>query len=337
MDMMTNDDQDTIAATVASFLADRMPVVGRGRDHVTEGPEIDPLVWRECAELGWLSLGIAEADGGVGYGLVEEMMLFRELGRSVAPGPFLPGVLAAHLAVAAGDRELATAIISGERRVALGTPIGVASISLTVSAELSVVHIDGADLVVVCDADGAALVPVSGCDIAAIDSIDGSVTVGRGRAAEVPAIAFAPATQAAIFQRGLVLAAAAAVGIAEAALAVAVAYAGVRVQFGKPIGVNQAIKHWCADMAVQADGAFAQACYAAVAVQDALAGAATEAAVAKYFADDAARRNGEGSVQIHGAIGFTSEATPYRFVLRAQLLSQCLAGRAALLDTVVGR
>ena len=74
-----------------------LPVVGLGHYEPPSGAEIDPSVWRECADLGWLSLGLAEQDGGVGYGLAEEAVLFRELGRGLAPGGFLPGVLAAHV------------------------------------------------------------------------------------------------------------------------------------------------------------------------------------------------------------------------------------------------
>src|SRR5258706_16271140 len=105
------------------------------------------------------------------------MMLFRVLGRGVAAGPFLPGVLGAHLAVAAGDQELAQAIMSGARRVALGTRIGPATIGTSLTADLSVVHVDAADLVLVCDAAGAVLVPAHDCALVPIDPVDGSVTV----------------------------------------------------------------------------------------------------------------------------------------------------------------
>lgn len=336
MDLMTTGEQDEIAGTVASFLANRLPVASGGTTQAVSPFEIDPGLWQECAGLGWLALGLSEAAGGVGYGLAEEIMLFRELGRGVAPGPFLPGVLGAHLAAAAGDFGLASEIASGETRVALGSPIGLASVGDTVTAELSVVHTDGATLVLVCDDTASALVPAGECDIEPIDPVDGFITTGRTRVDAVASVAWADNAKAPIFEHGLVLAAASAAGVAEAAVAVAVGYAGLRVQFGKPIGVNQAIKHWCADMAVRADGAFAQVCYAAVAVRDRLPGAAVEAAIAKYFADEAARLNSEGAVQIHGAMGFTSQATPYRFVYRAHLLARCLASRAGLLDRVIG-
>jgi alkylation response protein AidB-like acyl-CoA dehydrogenase len=336
MDLMPSDDQLEIAATVAAFLADRLPVTGRGSHHVVSGPEIDPEIWRTCAGLGWLALGLGEEHGGVGFGPAEEIMLFRELGRGVAPGPFLPGVLAAHLAACVGDAALTESITSGVAKVALGTPVRPASIGAIVDAEVSVVHTDGAEFVLVAGAGAAALVPAAACGIAPIDPVAGSTTTGRGRIEGVDAVAWADAGACPVYDRGLVLAAASATGVAEAALALAVGYAGQRVQFGKPIGVNQAIKHRCADMAVAADGAFAQVCYSALAVGDRMPGSSVEAAIAKYAADEAARIACEGAVQIHGAMGFTSEATPHRYVYRAHLLARCLASRAALLDRIVG-
>jgi alkylation response protein AidB-like acyl-CoA dehydrogenase len=337
MDLMPSAEHDDIVDTVRSFLSARIPVTGRGHGHVTDGPELDPALWYECAELGWLGLGLPESAGGVGYGLVEEMLLFRELGRGVVPGHFLPGVLGAHVAAAAGDLDLATSIVSGDVLVALGTTVGPTNIGRSVTGELSVVHSDRAELVVVCNEHVASLIRLADCAIGPVDPVEGSVSVGRGRADVVDAVAWITAATDPVFLRGLVLAAAAATGVAEAALALAVQHAGQRIQFGRPIGVNQAIKHWCADMAVSAEGAFAQSCYAAVAVRDGLPEAATEASIAKYHADEAARRNSEGCVQIHGAMGFTSEAVPHRYVSRAHLLGRCLATRPNLLDRIVQR
>lgn len=329
-------EQDEIAATASALLADRVPVVGRGHDHVA-ATEIDAGLWQTCADLGWLGLGLPEAQGGVGFGLTEEAVLFRELGRYVVPGPFLPGVLGAQLAAAAGDGDLAASIASGAVRVALGTTVGVARVGAVSTAQLSLAHVEEAALVVVADDGGAALVDIDACGVEVVDPVEGTVSAGRGRIEEVAAVASVDAATAPIFLHGLVLAAAISTGVAEAAMAVAVEYAGQRIQFGKPIGVNQAIKHRCADMAVRSDGAWSQVCYAAVAVSSRLPGAAEEAAIAKYFADEAARTNAAGAVQVHGAIGFTSEATPHRYVNRAHLMARTLASRAALLDRVVGR
>jgi alkylation response protein AidB-like acyl-CoA dehydrogenase len=329
MDLMPSHEHDEIAATVRSFIANRMPVAGRGPQHVIDGPEIDPGVWRECADMGWLSLGLPESLGGVGYGLVEEMMLFRELGRGLAPGPFLPGILGARVAGFGGHSALAGELVAGHKRVALGIPVG--------ADGLSVVHSAGADLVLVCEPNRATLFAADECAIESIDPVDGTVPVGRGIRPAGSGIASVDAADDPVFDRGLVLSAAASVGIAEALVELAADHARERQQFGKPIGAFQGIKHLCADMAVRADGGFAQVCYAAVSVQDQLEGAGFEAAVAKYYADEATRLNGEGCVQTFGALGFTSEAKPYRYVLRGHVLARCLMSRAGLLDRIIAR
>lgn len=335
MDLMPSDEHLEIAATVSALLARRVPVVGLGRKHGAGTVDIDAALWQECCDLGWLALGLPEAAGGVGYSVVEEAVLFRELGRGLAPGPFLPGVLGAHVAAVCGETALVTAIATGATRVALGTPVGRFDMD-TVSGDLSVVHAAGADLVVVCTPTATALFPASACAIIPIDGVDVSVSIGMGRCSGADAVARVAAAIAPVYDRALVLAAANAVGVAQGVLAVAVDYAKQRQQFGKAIGSYQAIKHPCADMAVRVDGAEAQVAYASVAVRDQLPGSATEAVVAKYYADEAARLNSDAAVQVHGAIGFTSEATPYRYVLRAHLLARCLVGRADLLDAIIG-
>jgi alkylation response protein AidB-like acyl-CoA dehydrogenase len=342
MDLMPSEEQDEIAATVAAFLAHRLPVQGRGSSFVEHGTGIEADVWSECCALGWLSLGLPEHAGGVGYSLTEEIILFRELGRAVAPGPFLPGVLAAHLAVAAGDDALAARIIDGSTMVALGSPIGVAAIGDAVTGDFSVVHTAGADLVLVCDADGAALLTIDGSSIEAIDPIDSAVPSGRWSSRGEQAMGYMPANASvlggiSIYSRGLVLAAAMAAGIADAATRLVVEYAKVRQQFGKPIGTYQAIKHRCADMAVAAEGAFAQTCYAAAALRDGVADADVEAVIAKYHADQAAHMATDGAVHMHGAIGYTSEALPHRYVYRANVVRNVLAQRTQLLDRILAR
>jgi alkylation response protein AidB-like acyl-CoA dehydrogenase len=337
VDLMPTDDEAAIADAAAAFLSERLPVTGRGHVHVTDGPEIDPALWTECAEMGWLGLALPEAAGGVGYGLIEEIMLFRELGRSVAPGPFLPGVLAARLALVSGDAALAAAIVAGTTRVALGTTIGDARVGSTVDGEVLLVHSDGAELVVVTDEHGAALVRMSDCAARPIDPVDGAVHQAVGRLAGAAAVAFVDAATEPLHARALVLTAAVQVGVAEAVLALAVEHARTRIQFGKPIGAFQAVKHRCSDSALRADGAWGQVCFAAVAVQDRRPDGLFEATVAKYYADEAGRLNGEASVQVHGAIGFTSEAVPHRYVLRTHLLARCVSARATLLDRIVPR
>jgi alkylation response protein AidB-like acyl-CoA dehydrogenase len=335
MDLMPSDDLLEFERTVASWLTAKVPVRGLGSEHVTRGHDLDPQLWRECADMGWLGLGLPESAGGAGGSLVEEAVMFRELGRAVAPGPFLPTVLAGHLAAAAGDTGLASAIGRGEVRVAMGTAAGSLHLDDSVRGELAVTHARDADLVVVCDRHRSALLRASDCALEAIDPVDGTVSLASGRANGVAPVVSIAADTAPIRDHGLVLAAATAVGLALGVLGVAVEYAGRREQFGRPIGSYQAVKHPLADAAVRAEGADAQVAYASIAVRDRISSASDEAVIAKWAADDAARRNAAMAVQVHGAMGFTAEATPYRYVLRAHVLGHTLALRRDLLDEII--
>jgi alkylation response protein AidB-like acyl-CoA dehydrogenase len=192
-------------------------------------------------------------------------------------------------------------------------------------------------LTLVCTPDQATLFDAGACAIEPIDPVDGTIPTGRGVHPKQPGLASVDAATDPVFERGLVLGAASSVGIAEALVELAAAHAQQRHQFGKPIGAFQGIKHLCADMVVRSDGAYAQVSYAAIAVEDRMDGAAFEAIVAKYYADEATRLNGEGCVQTFGALGFTSEATPYRYVLRGHVLARSLMSRTALLDRIIGR
>jgi alkylation response protein AidB-like acyl-CoA dehydrogenase len=116
------------------------------------------------------------------------------------------------------------------------------------------------------------------------------------------------------------------VGIAEATRDMATAYAKTREQFGKPIGVNQAIKHRCADMAVAADAAVNQLLFAALSVQEERPDADFQVAAARVVADQAALTNARHNVQVHGGMGFTAECDAHLYVKRAHLLGRTFGG-----------
>ena len=133
--------------------------------------------------------------------------------------------------------------------------------------------------------------------------------------------------------RATVLSAALLVGLAEAVRDDAVAYASERVQFGKPIGVFQAIKHPCADMAVRCEVALSQTLMAALHTRDGLADADFQAASAKAVASAAATRGAAANVQIHGGYGYTTEYDAQRFVKRAHVIDVFAgSGRSRLGD-----
>src|SRR5277367_3843840 len=95
-----------------------MPVERIRANRHAEAPIPDSL-WRECAELGLLTLGLDEEAGGSGRPFDDEVLLFVELGKRLAPGPFLASTLAVRVAAACGDVELAERIGGGQARVAL--------------------------------------------------------------------------------------------------------------------------------------------------------------------------------------------------------------------------
>jgi alkylation response protein AidB-like acyl-CoA dehydrogenase len=123
--------------------------------------------------------------------------------------------------------------------------------------------------------------------------------------------------------RALVLASAVQVGLAEGARDLAVEHAKNRVQFGKPIGVNQAIKHACVDMAVAADAAWQQTLFAAISLCSGRADARFQVLAAKAVAGRAAIDSAEAAIQVHGGMGYTYEHDVHLYLRRAHVLEQC--------------
>jgi hypothetical protein len=129
---------------------------------------------------------------------------------------------------------------------------------------------------------------------------------------------------------GRVLVATMLVGIAEQTRDMSVEYAKTRVQYGKPIGAFQAVKHRCADMAIRAQGAWDLTAVAALRLDTADDRAAPTAAAAKTVAVSAAITNAADNIQNHGAIGFTAEHEAHRYLKRARLLEPLCGAPTAL-------
>jgi alkylation response protein AidB-like acyl-CoA dehydrogenase len=330
MDLLPTAEQEEIARSTASFLAKELPV-SRLRERLDEPSPIDRAIWARAAALGWLALGLAEDVGGVGYGLAEEVMVFREIGRALAPGPLLASVLGARLAAASGDRALSESIVSGGTVVGLALPRPGTSTALApeVSADLDIFDGTWADVVLIVQPAGAALLPVSELTgVAPLPCIDETIRLSTGRADGISALAFLPAETDDLYRRGAVLTAAVLAGIAEATRDEATEYAKSRTQFGKAIGSYQAVKHACADMAIRSEAAASQVFFAALSIDSARGDAGFQAAAAKVVASDAARRNSAANVQIHGGMGFTFEQDAHLYVKRSQVLEQTFGSTA---------
>lgn len=326
MDLLPTPEQDEIISSVRSFLGSELPITRVRELQSSDGAAgvVGDDLWRRCAALGWFGLGLDEQRGGVGYGLTEESLMFRELGRHLTPGPFLATVLAARLA----PDPTRAAILDGSARVALvevhGGSVGAAG----VTGEAHVYDRAGAQLGLAVTPDGAALIDLAALsDLESVPGLDCTTSVATARAVAVAPVAYVGAGDDPVFQRGSVLVAAMASGIAEATRDLSADYAKSRVQFGKPIGVNQAIKHACTDMAVRAEASTMQTFFAAMSVDSHRGDAAFQVASAKVMATTSALQNARATIQTHGGIGFTWEHDSHLFLNRAHVLDHLLGSR----------
>jgi alkylation response protein AidB-like acyl-CoA dehydrogenase len=336
MDLLPSPEQEAIVASIARFLSAEVPPT-KVRAQLSEPSSVDPKLWSAVAGLGWFGLGLTDAAGGVGYGLPEEALLFREIGRHLAPGPFLATVLGARVATIAGH-DAAPGILDGSRVVGLAELHGGTCAADQVSGPLTLHDGVDADLAVVVTPVGAALVDPAGVtDLEPSASIDPGTRLATGRAERLRPLAFVGAAADPVFARGAVLASATLTGLAEAARDQAAEHARTREQFGRPIGVHQAVKHACTDMAVRAEAAVCLTYLAAVAVEDGRDDAGFQAASAKVVTGDAAVRNARANIQIHGGMGFTWEHDAHLLLKRAHVLSQVLGDRRHHLRDLLSR
>jgi alkylation response protein AidB-like acyl-CoA dehydrogenase len=315
IDLLPSDEQRQIVASVAEF-ASRELSIKRLWTSARGGARIGADLWRDIAELGWFGLGLPSERGGAGCTLIEEMLVTRELARHVSSPGVLATMIGAHVADEAGLHELRDDIIQGRLRVALANPI---------DDRAGLYHLfdaaDDAMLLTWTQVDCKLFASSAFRERVPIAAIDDSVMAERARNLDKP-IASLPVTKSALARRATLLVAAELVGISEAARDQAVEYAKVREQFGQPIGAFQALKHRCADMAVQAEIAYAQTFLAGLFELHEQADSLFQGAAARVLAGGAALGNASAAIQIHGAIGFTWDCDVHWLLKRAHLLRQ---------------
>lgn len=329
MDLMPTPEQDAIRDSVRAFLDAELPMPRVRALCGAAGDAYAPL-WRAAAELGFF------AD----YALTEQMVLFEELGRALAPGPWLGTVLAAQ--ALAGDTDAtAAAVFGGETRVALcldpvGGPLTLRGGRLT-GTRRAVLGAGLADAFLVVDDAGVLFAPRdTGVRVEASPSLDATNPVGTVAFADATATRLA-ADAARLRRAAVVLSCAEAVGGIARTVEMSVEYAKVRQQFGKPIGSFQAVKHRCADMAVRAEVARSATTYAAVSTRDGAADADFQVAVAKVLCANAYLQNAADNVQNHGGMGFTWECDAHLFVKRSRAFDAAVGPRRVQLDALVAQ
>ena len=319
MDFGITEDQHEIQRTARALLAERAKP-DRVREHA-EARSVDEELWRELCELGWPGIAVSEQHGGGGLGCVALSILCEELGRSLAPVPFLPTVMAASVIEQAGsdqqqERWLAP-LAAGEIRGALGSAVDG-------TAEL-VIGAPDAAVIVLLERDGsAALIAAADAELTPLASID--PTRSSARVSARSGAEELPGDVAAGVDRALVAASSELVGVCDRALEMTVAYVKERRQFGVPVGAYQAVSHRCAQMLLDTERARALTAQAAWRADADPEGLAEAAAMAKAAASEAGREVTASAIQAHGGIGFTWEADVHWLFKRAQLDAALLGG-----------
>ena len=316
-----DDDQQAIQRTAKEFLASRYPAEEVRRLALEDERGFTDEQWRAIAELGWPALVVAEDDGGLGLGVVELAVLQEQLGYALAPTPLLSTVAAALAISAAGDDGQRAAwlpgLAEGERRgtVAPLPPAGGMEFdghAITATLE-AVPDAADADLLVVPTGHGSlAAVDLhgEGVRVEAAEALDPTRRLSTITLERAPSTPLGGPDGAALARARDVIAVAVAaesVGVAQRAMEMAVEHARDRQQFGRPIGVFQAVSHPCAQMLLEVEGARSAVLYAAWALDDAPDEAPLAAAMAKAYASDAGWRVPAAALQVLGGIGFTWE------------------------------
>ena len=343
------EEQEELRKMVKRFLDEKSPESEVRRLMATE-EGYDLAVWRQMAdELALQGLGIPEAYGGQGYGPVELYVVFEEMGAALLCAPYFSSVaLAANALLQVGTeqdkQDYLPAIASGATiaTVALTDDAGqwnLADTSTRASATGDGWRVNGvrsyvtdgsvASLILVpaLTDGGLSLFAVSGdaegVERTSLPTMDQTRKQSRIVLSDAPARLIGEEGAAlGGLETTLHIAAAALaaeqVGGAQRVLNNSVEYAKTRVQFGRPIGSFQAIKHKCADMLLDVESAKSAAYYAAWAAQELNDELPVAASLAKSFCSEAYFHCAAENIQIHGGIGFTWEHHAHLYFKRAK-------------------
>jgi alkylation response protein AidB-like acyl-CoA dehydrogenase len=343
------DEQRELAATLRRFLQDKSGSSEVRRLMQTEAG-YDPRTWAQLAgQLGLPGLIIPEKHGGSGAGPVELALVCEEMGRALLCAPyFATAVLATAALLASGDEAAQEEFLPG---IADGATIATLAVSEddgawraegvsararrsgdgyvldgrksfvidghTAGLLLVVAQADGGPTLFAVrgDAEGLGRRPLQTLDLTrkqaalSLDAVPARLIGAEGSAADVVA---------ATLRLAAVALAAEQVGGAQRCLDMSVEYAKIRMQFGRPVGSFQAIKHMCADMLLEVESARSAAYYAAWAAQDGSDELPLVASLAKACCSEAYFRAAADNIQIHGGIGFTWEHDAHLYYRRAK-------------------
>ena len=352
MDFDFTENQGVLRKSARQFLTGKCPT-SLVRSVEESGVGYGAELWEKMAELGWPSLAVAEEFGGGGGTFLDVCILVEEMGRALAPVPFIPVVLSQYAIMEAGSAEqkkkLLPDLASGKLKMTLGlyesgfsfdpaaiktgasrkgdqyilkgekqlVPFGLIADAYLIAARVGKGAKSGFSLFLV-DRNARGLTAsgarvIGGEELARV-RLDG---VSVGEDGVVGGAGEGERILKSLIQRGAVLKCAEMIGGAQWVLDKTVEYAKERVQFNQPIGSFQAVQHRCANMALICDGArFAS--YQAAWLKGEGLPCEREVAIAKAWLSEAYTRICLDAHQVHGAIGFTKEYDLYLYTKRAK-------------------
>jgi alkylation response protein AidB-like acyl-CoA dehydrogenase len=342
-----SDEQAMLRETSRDLLAPRASGT-IDRAQLDRDDDIDPARWQLMAELGWPGLALPEQHGGSGQGLVELALLAEEIGRAAAPGPLLSTALVGRALSLGGAPQLQAEVVP---LLAEGTawaswafaephqPWTPEGVHATARTDGDTVMLDGVKTAVQ-DAGGARWLLVTARHentLASflVDRNQPGVTVRRQRVLDLTrafyeirldgvrisrerALLDGAAGVQRLLDEAFVLVSAETLGVMDRMLEMTVAHLKVRVQFDRPVGSFQAVKHKCANMAMLVHGTRAATYLAAMTADAEDAGAARSACVAASWASTGAADVAGEALQLHGGVGFTWEHDLHLYLRRAK-------------------
>ena len=340
-DLLYSDTEDALRDSVRNLFADRCPpeLVARAYDPV---PQDVSGIWHTlAAELGVAGLLVPESLGGAGASAREAAVVMEEIGRAVAPVPFLSSAVLATVALLrAGDTETVAELAKGAITAALVVPLSTAPGDPITGVDIGVGGLTGlvtsvagageADVLVVPVAgpDGLELHTVSrgaaGVEVSPLLALDMTRPLADLRFSGVASaqvgsrVGSADVALPAALETGAALLASEQLGVAQWCFDTTLAYVKQRKQFGRAIGSYQAIKHRLADLWFEVSSATAAARYAADTCARGDADAGIAAAIAQAYCSGIAVHAAEECVQLHGGIGMTWEYPAHLYLKRAK-------------------
>jgi alkylation response protein AidB-like acyl-CoA dehydrogenase len=323
MDFAFSPEQEQLRGFARSFLASRYDDAALASYADSGG---DSSVWPKLAEMGWLDAELT---------FLDQAVLFEETGYRPLPAPYFATMA---LAAPALDDETLKRVADGSLRATLawaepGRPQGLLD---PVSASVSSGRLTGekalvpdgasADVFVVVASSGLYAVDAADASVRPLTALDGTRPLARVTFASAPARALATGDDARLLlarvrDRAYAALALEGVGVAQRALDLLVAYAKEREQFGRPIGVYQAVSHKASNVYVALQEARSLAYWAAWCVSEDDEMARQACLAAKALAGETAVFACENAIQGHGGIGFTWEHVLHRYYKRAQWLA----------------